>query len=997
MLYSKILRNLNKRIIYFNFREFSSSYFISKELNSKDSLKSLDNSNKNNNPNKAYNDTLLLPKTKFSLRADAINREKLFRDRCTDELYSWQLENNPKDLLISHDGPPYANGNLHIGHALNKILKDIINRYKILQGYKVSFIPGWDCHGLPIELKALSELKNVDKSKLTPMQIRTTARKSALDTVEIQKSEFKSWGIMGDWKNAYKTLDKEYEVRQLKIFYEMMKKDKISLSIGLHHPALAEAELEYRDDHQSRSVYVKLPNLNHILINDDVYVIIWTTTPWTLPANQAIAINSEMEYSIVSPIFDTEFVSTRDNYIVANKRLDSLQKILGTEFTIKTTFSGHQLIGTSYSHPITKEECRITEALFVNDESGTGLVHLAPGHGTDDYEACKKLNLSIHSPVDDFGKFSSEVGEPSFEGKFVLTDGTAAVIDYLRDNNILIKEKKIIHKYPYDWRTKKPIINRATSQWFANVQAFKQRAIESLANVKMLPDTARNTLRQYVLSRSEWCISRQRSWGVPIPVLYNIENDEPLFTESSIAHIIKIIEERGSDVWWEIDENELVAPEYKNNGIKYRRGMDTMDVWFDSGVSWAFILEKYKRQDYEPIADLYLEGIDQNRGWFQSSLLTSVAINNKAPYSTVITHGFVLDEKGRKMSKSLGNVVAPEVIIKGGKNKSEDPAYGVDVLRLWVASSEYVTDVNIGKSIMSQVAESLRRYRNSARFMLGNLNNFNHEKLVEYDDLKSIDKYILHELYQFGKDINSGYADFDFTKVIRLLNNFSSVTLSAFYFDVVKDRLYADHINSLSRRSVQSSLYHILNVYARSIAPVVPHLAEEIYENYKFMEPREYDSVFKLGWYNLDKQWNNVSLQIEWNILKYLRSEVNKLLEIARKEKLIKSSLEANVDLYLNSNLYNMLKTHDLKSIFITSNATLNEDISLLVENNSNEPKVHFIENINLTEGNIQGSGKIVVKKASFFKCPRCWNYSSIEGNCLCSRCKDVLSTEIDL
>ncbi|CAG8576245.1 6913_t:CDS:10, partial [Acaulospora morrowiae] len=814
------------------FRGFSSTSFACKKNKVSDNV---------SDQNKAYSGTLLLPKTNFPIRADAANREHLFRDRCTKELYFWQLENNPKDLFILHDGPPYANGHLHIGHALNKILKDIINRYKVLQGHKVSYVPGWDCHGLPIELKALSELRSAEKLKMTPMQIRTTARKCALETIELQKLDFMSWGIMGDWENPYRTLDKEYEIRQLKVFHEMMKK------------ALAEAELEYME-YQSRSVYVKLPIIEFPKDLEEfppknVYALIWTTTPWSLPANQAIAVNSELDYSVVSPLSAND--NNTDSYLIANERLESLQNIIGTELTIKSTFTGQKLVGTSYTHPITGMRCNIIGASFVTDKSGTGLVHLASGHGSDDYEACRESNIPIFSPVDDSGRFTSDVGEPSFEGKNVLTDGTTAVIDFLRDKSILVKESKFTHKYPHDWRTKKPIITRAAPQWFANVEAFKRRTLETLIDIKTIPYNARSVLSQYILSRNEWCISRQRSWGVPIPVLYNVETDEPLFTVSSIAYIIEIFKERGTNAWWELEEKELVAPEFRNNGVEYKRGMDTLDVWFDSGVSWTFILEKYKRQDPHSISDLYLEGTDQNRGWFQSSLLTSVAVNNKAPYSTVVTHGFVLDEKGRKMSKSLGNIVTPDTIIKGGKNKKEEPAYGADVLRLWAASSEYVKDINIGSTVMNHVAESMRRYRNTARFMLGNLNNFNYNQLMKYEDLKSIDRYALYELYHFGKAVNSGYEDFAFNKVVQTLNNFSSVTLSAFYFDIVKDRLYADHVESLSRRSVQSVLYHILNMYTRSIAPIVPHLAEEIYENYKIVEPEKHDSVFKLGWYDL--------------------------------------------------------------------------------------------------------------------------------------------------
>ncbi|CAG8494859.1 11034_t:CDS:10 [Ambispora leptoticha] len=816
---------------------------------------------------KAYSDTLLLPKTNFPLRADAAKREITFRKRCTEDLYLWQLEHNPKELFILHDGPPYANGNLHIG---------------------------WDCHGLPIELKALSELK-ADGTVLSPMEIRKIARECALKAIETQRQDFMSWGIIGDWDNTYRTLDKEYEVRQLKVFHAMVKKGYIYRQnkpvywSPSSRTALAEAELEYRDDHESRSVYVKFPvdkfstSLSGIIPeNNSIFALIWTTTPWTLPANQAVAINPKIIYSIVK----VDFTSNKEYCIVAKERLNTLQQILGFEsFDFIAEFPGSALIGTEYKHPITKNLHNIIAASHVTSESGTGLVHIAPGHGMDDYEACRELNLATFCPVDDFGRFTSEVGESSFEGKAVLTEGTTAVIEYLNANNILLKEQKYTHKYPYDWRTKKPIILRATSQWFANVKDIQQKAIMSLANVKMYPESALHRLESFIKSRNEWCISRQRSWGVPIPVLYESETDVALLTDSSVQHIIEIIKMHGSDGWWTSDEQELVAPEYRDNGITYKRGIDTMDVWFDSGVSWTLIEEMFKRSGNEPVADLYLEGSDQHRGWFQSSLLTSIAVSDKPPYSTIITHGFILDEKGRKMSKSLGNVVEPKTITQGGKNRQTHPPYGTDILRLLVASSEYTKDVNIGKTFLSQVIDNMRKYRNTARFMLGNLNDFNYKDQVETESLKPIDRYLQHQLYHFGEQVNQAYAEFSISHIVQALNNFTNANLSAFYFEIVKDRLYADHAGSLSRRAVQTVLYQILNVYTLSLAPIVPHLAEEIYENYKIIGSIPHNSVFQLGWYHLEKEWNNPSIASEFEILKDLRSEVNYLLEMARQDK----------------------------------------------------------------------------------------------------------------
>ncbi|RUP52396.1 hypothetical protein BC936DRAFT_144633 [Jimgerdemannia flammicorona] len=704
--------------------------------------------------NPSYADTLLLPKTTFPLRADAVNREHAFRDRCTTDLYHWQLENNPKDLFVLHDGPPYANGGLHIGHAINKILKDITNRYKVLQGHRVHYVPGWDCHGLPIELKALEELKNIDGSQLTPTEIRKMARARALSEVEKQKQGFISWGVMGDWDNAYKTLDKDFEVRQLKVFKKMVNKGYIYRQ---HKPvywspssktALAEAELEYKDDHLSRSIYVKFsvvqlaPALANLLPKEvsasSVHALVWTTTPWTIPANKAVAVNPDMVYLLVKS-------ADGSHLVVAKDRLQALREELGIETAVELTqlaeVAGSDLLGTTYAHPLTDEILPFIAGAYVTAESGTGLVHTAPGHGMEDYEACRSLGIKPFSPVDDTGHFTAEAGA-DLAGKFTFTDGNALVIDKLTERGRLVRERKYKHKYPYDWRTKKPVMLRATAQWFANVEELQKKAVESLKAVRMVPESSFRRIEQFTLSRKEWCISRQRAWGVPIPVLYDTETGEPLLTDSSVQHIIAVIERMGgTDAWWEVkDDAVFVADEYKTKGKTYRRGYDTMDVWFDSGSSWTLVKDKIaeRSDDGRPAADLYLEGSDQHRGWFQSSLLTSVAVTGKPPYSILITHGFVLDEHGRKMSKSIGNVVEPKLITHGGKDLKQQPAYGADVLRLWVAASEYTRDVTIGKTVMAHVSESMRKIRTTARFMLSNIDGFSEERMVNYADLKEV-------------------------------------------------------------------------------------------------------------------------------------------------------------------------------------------------------------------------------------------------------------------
>ncbi|KAK9722931.1 isoleucine-tRNA ligase [Basidiobolus ranarum] len=963
------------------------------ESSSKDSVENL---------NKKYSNTLLLPTTKFPLRADAVKREEQFRARCTTDLYPWQLKNNTGDYFVLHDGPPYANGNLHTGHALNKILKDIINRYKVLQGHKVHYIPGWDCHGLPIELKALSGLKSADKKNLTPQKIREEARKCALDAVKKQKADFMSWGVMGDWDNPYKTLDPDFEVRQLEIFRQMVQKGYIYRQ---HRPvywspssktALAEAELEYKDDHESRSAFVKYPitalgsDLSSILPNGQdlkLNALIWTTTPWTLPANKAIAVHPELQYTIFAKQSEN---SEAEHFIVASDRLQAIKSLYqdNDNISVIAELPGCKLLGSEYENFITKEKLQIIPAGYVTSDSGTGLVHTAPGHGKEDYLACLKLGIPIFCPVNDNGQFTEEAG-PMFSGKSVLTDGTEAIMDFMKENGYLVKEEKYIHSYPYDWRTKKPVIQRATSQWFANVTDLRGDAVNAIGDLNIIPETGRKRLTKFLEGRTEWCISRQRAWGVPIPVIYDADTDEPLLKDEIITHIKNLISEHGSDCWWSLPTEDLLPPSYRGNGKNYRKGTDTMDVWFDSGSSWTLIAESLSREK-KHVADVYLEGSDQHRGWFQSSLITSVASTGKSPYGTLITHGFVLDEKGRKMSKSIGNVIEPSLIIKGGKNQKKNPPYGTDILRLWVASTEYTKDVTIGDTIIAHVGDSIRKYRNTARFMLGNLGGFSQSKSSSYDQLYMVDKYILHQLHHFGQEVTNAYDSYTFNRAVQELNNFTNTSLSAFYFDIVKDRLYADGVDSISRLNVQTVLSNILDVYTRALAPITCHLSEEIYENAKHIYAEPKDSIFKTGWLNVDAAWKNDDVNREVNCLKALRSEVNLLLEKARRDKVIGSSLEADVDISFDghSPVHDLLSKHEseLPSFLITSNVSLQ---STKPTEYSSEIEIPLIN-----ENNEMVTAKVVIgiHRAQLHKCPRCWNFTASEENSVCPRCKNVLA-----
>lgn len=937
-----------------------------------------------------YTNTILLPKTKFPLRADAANREHLFRDRCTTELYPWQLKNNPKDVFILHDGPPYANGNVHSGHALNKILKDIVNRYKTLQGHKVYYRPGWDCHGLPIELKALEQIRKQKKTidELSPIEIRKIAKAKALFEVQKQMNDFKSWGVMGDWDNPYMTLTTDYEIRQLRVLTDMIKNGYIYRQLKpvywspSSQSALAESELEYNEAHVSQSVYVKFP-LTQLPValkekwgqHKDVSAMIWTTTPWSLPSNRAISVHSDLDYSLV------EMNSTK--YIVATERVEALQQEFGAQIQIVDQVKGSDLVGAEYHHPFSGNTMPVIGAKHVTAESGTGLVHTAPGHGVEDYEACLEHKIAPFSPFDDKGRFTKEAGE-GLAGKDAFTDGITAVIDMLGDK--IVSQSAYTHKYPYDWRTKKPVMLRATAQWFANVENLQKEAVESLKKIRMIPEVSVRRLEQFTLSRKEWCISRQRAWGVPIPALYD-QDGEALLTESSVEYIIKILEERGTDSWWEEkDDSVFVAPEYRGNGKTYTRGYDTMDVWFDSGTSWTMLRNIPGRDPSKPLADVYLEGSDQHRGWFQSSLLTSIAVTGKAPYDTLVTHGFALDEQGQKMSKSIGNTLEPALITQGGKDKKKNPAYGSDVLRLWVANCEYTRDVTIGPSIISVISENLRKVRTTARFLLGNLHDFDHKNTLPYNELQEVDQYMLSELYKYNNRVTSAYNDFAFNRVVQNIQNFTNTTLSSFYFDTIKDRLYNEPASSKSRQMAQTVLYEILKSYTASIAPFVCHTAEEIYENYRAITPTPETSVFKAGWVHSDEQWNNESLHEKWSVLFNLKAEINQVLESARQEKHIRSSQEADVSLYLNkdsklSQLVQSVQNSELSSLFMISQVNIIHDDGSYLQGESERDSQVRGDNV-----------KIVVSKSKHSKCPRCWNYHSLEDDSLCARCANVLA-----
>ncbi|KAA8548941.1 hypothetical protein F0562_000625 [Nyssa sinensis] len=980
-----------------------------------------------------YKHTVDLPKTTFGMRANSAVREpeiqKLWDE---NQVFKRVADTNNGGSFILHDGPPYANGDLHMGHALNKILKDIINRYKLLQNCKVHYVPGWDCHGLPIELKVLQSLDQNARKELTPLKLRAKAAKFAKATVKTQMASFKRYGVWADWDHPYLTLDPEYEAAQIEVFGQMAFQGYIYRGRKPVHwspssrTALAEAELEYPEGHVSKSVYaifrlVSAPPTSGGLLEEffpNLCLAIWTTTPWTIPANAAVAVNAKLQYAIVEVHSLLEDVSTSSGdgkkrlgnvlkeqkkpfLILASDLVPTLEAKWGMKLVMKKTLLGSDLENCRYIHPLDDRECPVvTGGDYITTESGTGLVHTAPGHGQEDYVTGMKYGLTVLSPVDDDGKFTEEAGQ--FSGLDVLGDGNVAVIEYLDEHLSMIMVEPYKHKYPYDWRTKKPTIFRATEQWFASVEGFRKAAMHAISQVTWIPSQAENRISAMTSSRSDWCISRQRTWGVPIPVFYHVESKEPLMSEETIDHIKSIISQKGSDAWWYMTVEELLPDKYRDKASDYEKGTDTMDVWFDSGSSWAAVLEK--RNGLDCPADLYLEGTDQHRGWFQSSLLTSIATKGKAPYSGVITHGFVLDEKGLKMSKSLGNVVDPSTVIEGGKNPGEAPSYGADVLRLWVSSVDYSGDVMIGPQVLRQMSDIYRKLRGTLRFLLANLHDWKAEYAVPYSDLPMIDQHALFQLENVVQSIRESYENYQFFKIFQIIQRFVIIDLSNFYFDAAKDRLYVGGTTSFTRRSCQTVLAaHLLSI-VRVIAPILPHLAEDVWQYLPFQYTTEDGSVakfvFESRWPAINERWLGFPMEEIgfWGKILELRTEVNKVLEVARTRKLIGSSLDAKVYLHtldddLAARLTEMCSAKNdadtLHRIFITSQVEI-------VSSLENER----IENIPYTGEYLTGEKSRVwigVSRADGSKCERCWNYSRQVGSfmehpTLCSRCYNVVA-----
>ena len=972
----------------------------------------------------SYKDTLNLLQTGFGMRANAKVREPEIQAFWAEQrIYERLSQQNPGDTFTLHDGPPYANGALHVGHALNKILKDIINKTALLQGKRARFVPGWDCHGLPIELKVLQGLKSSERDELTPLGLRQKAHAYALEQVEGQKVGFQRWGIWADWDTPYLTLQKRYEAAQIGVFGAMALAGHIYRGLKPVHwspssrTALAEAELEYPDGHTSPSVYVAFPveavptalaaalkavgieaedsgQMNTTSRPITLSVAVWTTTPWTLPANLAVSVNGRLDYSICEVNGGD---SLSNHLLVASELVEGLKQTLGLGLKPLLTLKGEELDGIVYRHPLLERRGQVVlGGDYITTETGTGLVHTAPGHGVDDFNTGKKYGLPVLCPVDEAGTLTAEAGP--FAGTNVLKDANPTILSALEATGLLLKQEPYAHRYPYDWRTKKPTIFRATEQWFASVEGFRQAALDAIAAVEWLPASGRNRIEAMVSERGDWCISRQRTWGVPIPVFYHRDTGEVLLNATTLEHIQGLIAEHGADVWWERDEAGLLPEPYAAEAAQWRKGTDTMDVWFDSGSSWAGVLGGIangtpRAPELHYPADLYLEGSDQHRGWFQSSLLTSVAVNGQAPYKRVLTHGFTLDEKGRKMSKSLGNVVDPAVLVEGGKNEKQEPAYGADVLRLWVSSVDYSADVPLGPGIVKQLADVYRKVRNTARYLLGNLHDFDPERdAVPYEALPLLDQWMLQRTAALIDAVSGDFERFEFYRFFQALQNFCVVDLSNVYLDIAKDRLYVSAATDVRRRSCQTVLSLVVERLAGLIAPVLCHMAEDIWQNLPY--PVAEASVFERGWPTAPDSWRQPQLEPPMERIAALRALVNRQLESCRSSGSLGASLEAQVQLELSEG---------------ESTAALRSALDWLAS--SPHPGVDNLADWLLVSQLQQGGSPpaavladisedgvtVRIAKADGQKCERCWHYETDIGQhsahpSLCGRCVAVLS-----
>ena len=921
-----------------------------------------------------YNETLNLPQTEFPMRAGLPTREpEALKEWQDSDIYGELMKKNEgKPTYILHDGPPYANGIIHMGTALNKSLKDFVLRYKNMSGFKAPYVPGYDTHGLPTELKARKKAGVGSAAQVSALELRKICRDFALGFVEDQRRQFERLGILGDWAHPYLTLKNEYVAKQVEIFGRMAEKGYIYKGLKPVYwcpecqTALAEAEIEYAED-PCHSIYVKfnvtddkgvLTVLGAEL--DKTYFVIWTTTTWTLPANLAICVGPDYSYGL--------YKANGEYYVMAEElAANSFKAAKIEEYELLGTVKGADLEYIKCVHPFIDRTSLVIVGNHVTLESGTGCVHTAPGHGVDDFEVCRNYpEVGMVVPVDHKGVLTADAGE--FQG--LTTDqANKAIAIKLDETGNLFALEKIIHQYPHCWRCKSPILFRATEQWFCSISAFADKAIEEIKGVKWIPGWGEDRIAGMIKDRSDWCISRQRTWGVPIPIFYCKDCGKEAITSETIAKVAEIFREKGADAWYELSEKELMPEGFKCECgcTEFKKESDIMDVWFDSGVSHAAVLDE--RDELSSPADLYLEGADQYRGWCQSSLLTSVAAYGRAPYKTVVTHGWVVDGEGKKMSKSIGNTINPDDIVN---------QYGADILRLWVASSDYHADIRISKDILKQLSEIYRKIRNTARFILGCISDFDPDKDAVCDcKLHEMDKFALMRLDQVTAECIKAYENFEYHLIFHAIHNFCVLDMSNFYLDAAKDRLYVEGKDSETRRAAQTTIYKVLHVLTRLIAPILSFTSDEIW---KFMPHKAGDDVRNVVLNDFPTVSGEVDNELieRWEKIHAIRDDVKKALELARTAKVIGASLEGAVTVFAEGEQYKFLKSVEdiLATVLIVSSVEL-------VEGNGGEHKGD------------SGVG-VTVTHAAGEKCERCWSFSETVGcdaehPTLCERCRKIV------
>lgn len=939
-----------------------------------------------------YKETLNLPKTDFPMKANLSTRE-------LEYLRFWKEKNiygklrkrdSGKDKYILHDGPPYANGHIHIGHALNKILKDIIVKSKTMSGFAAPYVPGWDCHGLPIELQVDKDLKG-KKETMPPGEFRRYCRDYAAKFVQIQREEFERLGVLGDWDNPYLTMNYGYEAATVREFGRFVGNGGVYKGKKPIHwcascvTALAEAEVEYAD-HTSPSVYVKfrltdtlrVPNgdsfdtlkkLRETAAGRDIFAVIWTTTPWTIPANLALSVHPDFEYILADAGEKGLLIMQKDLAV------DAMKKFGMESFNTLLEIKGGELEGLNFRHPFIDRLSPVLLGTHVTLDAGTGIVHTAPGHGQEDYDVGRKYGLDIYAPVDNKGLFTKDV--EYFAGMHVFKSNEA-IIEKLKEVGALLASEKVAHSYPHCWRCKNPVLFRATEQWFISMEKndLRKKAIDWVEKIKWIPRWGRDRILGMIENRPDWCISRQRAWGVPIAIFRCADCGELLMEEKVVDHVADLMEKGGADIWFTHGPKDLLPAGTKCpkcGKADFGKETDILDVWFDSGVSQAAVLRK--RPELHWPAEMYLEGSDQHRGWFQSSLLTSVGTVGEAPFGSVLTHGFTVDGQGKKMSKSKGNVIAPQKVID---------SYGAEILRLWVSASDYTEDVRISDEILKRLSEAYRRIRNTARYILGNLYDFAPERdALPYSELDELDRWALHRFQALNRRIRQAYEDNEFHMIYHSLHNFCSVDMSAFYLDILKDRLYTSKPAGKDRRSSQTAMYHILSGMTRLMAPVLSFTAEEVWSFLPAYSGRE-DSVHLANFPELHEEWTDSALEERWDRVLAVRAETAKVLERLRADRVIGHSLDARVDLYAGETLFDFLKKYEeeLAELFIVSQVKL-RPISEAPEGifaSEDEPEL-----------------KIAAAPAEGKKCERCWTIkqdvgSSTEHPALCARCASVLA-----